>query len=171
MAETHIFKSEYVIVVPVKVEPLLSGVIKEMLEDVIYLYPEKETEVTVRIGFRDGGCITCSYPEYDDGWTVTAMPGGALYDSEGNEYYYLFWEGLGNAEFRSDGGYCVSGNDTAAFLREKLMQIGLSAQETNEFIIYWMPLVKDNPYNLITFIRMTTILLYRCMPIPCRTQS
>lgn len=118
---------------------------------VIYLYPEKETEVTVRIGFRDGGCITCSYPEYDDGWTVTAMPGGALYDSEGNEYYCLFWEGLGNAEFRSDGGYCVSGNDTAAFLREKLMQIGLSARETNEFIIYWMPLVKDNPYNLITF--------------------
>ena len=37
---------------------------------VIYLYPETETEVTVQLDFD--GELTCTYPAYDNGWTVTA---------------------------------------------------------------------------------------------------
>ncbi|MDR1410457.1 MAG: hypothetical protein LBJ12_09435 [Oscillospiraceae bacterium] len=48
-------------------------------------------------------------------------------------------------------GWCVSGSDTAAFLQKKLAQLGLTPKEYDEFIVYWLPLMQDNPYNLITF--------------------
>lgn len=118
---------------------------------VIYLYPEEKTEVSVRVDFSEGGGLTCTYPEYGEGWEVTALPDGTIYDKEGNEYYCLYWEGSGSAEFEYGKGWCVAGSDTAAFLREKLLGIGLTARESNEFIIYWLPALQKNPYNLITF--------------------
>lgn len=35
---------------------------------VIYLYPEEETQVTVQLDYA--GELTCTYPAYQDGWTV-----------------------------------------------------------------------------------------------------
>ena len=117
---------------------------------VIYLYPEKETEISVAVDFKYGGKLTCTYPEYKDGWKVTAMPDGTLYDEKGDEYYCLYWEADGNALFDNSKGFCVKGEDTAKFLREKLMYIGLTAREANEFIIYWLPKLQSNEYNVIT---------------------
>lgn len=117
---------------------------------VIYLYPEEETEISVAVDFKYGGELTCAYPEYKDGWKVTAMPDGTLYDENGDEYYCLYWEADGNALFDNSKGFCVKGEDTAKFLREKLMYIGLTAREANEFIIYWLPKLQDNEYNVIT---------------------
>ena len=48
-------------------------------------------------------------------------------------------------------GFVVRGEDTADFLREKLSYMGLTPREYNEFIVYWLPLMQDNPYNLISF--------------------
>lgn len=48
-------------------------------------------------------------------------------------------------------GYVVAGEDTADFLREILTQMGLTPREYNEFIVYWLPQMENNPYNLITF--------------------
>ncbi|MGN0656227.1 MAG: hypothetical protein ACI4KR_05495 [Ruminiclostridium sp.] len=117
---------------------------------VIYLYPEEETEVSVSLDFTYGGELTCTYPEYDNGWQVTAEPDGTLYDKNGEEYYCLYWEAEGGADFDNSKGFCVKGEDTAKFLREKLMYIGLTAREANEFIIYWLPKMQDNEYNVIT---------------------
>lgn len=117
---------------------------------VIYLYPEEQTEVSVQVGFTSGGAITCSYPDYNGGWNVTAMPDGTIYDDNGDEYYCLYWEGTGAAAYDTSKGWCVAGADTADFLREKLMYIGLSAREANEFIIYWLPLMQGNEYNIIS---------------------
>ena len=117
---------------------------------VIYLYPEEQTEVSVKVDFPYGGELTCTYPEYNDGWNVTAMPDGTLYDANGDEYYCLYWEGQSRDIMTSGEGFCIAGNDTAAFLREKLLYIGLTPREANEFIIYWLPRMQDNPYNIIT---------------------
>ena len=117
---------------------------------VIYLYPEEETDVSVQVNFPLGGELTCTYPEYNDGWNVTAMPDGTLYDANGDEYYCLYWEGVSRDVMSDAAGFCVAGADTAAFLREKLMYIGLTAREANEFIIYWLPKMQANPYNVIT---------------------
>ena len=83
--------------------------------------------------------------------TVTAEPDGTLYDENGNEYSYLFWEGENNTDYDFSKGFCVAGADTADFLREKLAEIGLTPREYNEFIVYWLPKMQDNPYNLISF--------------------
>ncbi len=117
---------------------------------VIYLYPEEETAVTVALDY--GGTLTCTYPAAQDGvWTVTASPDGTLRDEEGQEYSYLFWEGTCAASYDFSEGFCVSGADTAAFLEEALSSLGLNRREANEFIVYWLPQMEQNPYNLISF--------------------
>lgn len=58
---------------------------------VIYLYPEVETEISVSLTLN--GALTCTYPAYRDGWTVTASPDGVLTDARGQVYNYLYWEG------------------------------------------------------------------------------
>ena len=116
---------------------------------VIYLYPEEETEVTVRLDYD--GTLTCTYPAYEDGWTVTAAPDGALTDEAGQTYNYLYWEGAAQTEYDFSQGFCVPGADTAAFLEDALSRLGLTRREANEFIVYWLPRMEPNPYNLISF--------------------
>lgn len=116
---------------------------------VIYLYPEEETEVTVKLDYN--GTLTSTYPAYEDGWTVTAQPDGTLTDEKRREYYCLFWEGESDAAYDFSTGYCVTGKDTAVFLERALAQLGLTEKEANEFIIYWLPRMESNAYNLVSF--------------------
>lgn len=117
---------------------------------VIYLYPEEITNV--RIGLELDGQLVCSYPEYDGGWNVAAKPDGTIYNKkDGNIYSYLFWEASLNAEWDMSSGFVIKGSDTVDFLREKLSFIGLNEKEYNEFIVYWLPIMQNNEYNLITF--------------------
>ena len=116
---------------------------------VIYLYPESTTDVTVKLAYA--GELTCTYPEYKDGWKVTASPDGTLKDANGQTYNYLYWEGQNHVEYDFSEGFCVAGSDTAAFLENALSQLGLTRQEANEFMVYWLPQMQENPYNLIAF--------------------
>ena len=116
---------------------------------VIYLYPESTTDVTVKLDYA--GEITCTYPEYKDGWKVTASPDETLKDANGQTYNYLYWEGQNHVEYDFSEGFCVAGSDTAAFLESALSQLGLTRQEANEFMVYWLPQMQENPYNLIAF--------------------
>ena len=117
---------------------------------VLYLYPEEETTVHVQLDYT--GQLTTTYPAYEDGWTVTAHPDGTLTDpTTGREYYCLFWEGISPVEYDFSEGFVVPGEDTAAFLEEALATLGLTDQEANEFLIYWLPKMEGNPYNLIAF--------------------
>lgn len=117
---------------------------------VIYLYAEEETEITVQLAIN--GELTVTYPQYQDGWHVIAQPDGTLTDvATGKEYSYLFWEGESDVEYDLSEGFVVAGEDTAQFLQETLAAMGLTPREYNEFIVYWLPKMQDNPYNLITF--------------------
>ena len=118
---------------------------------VIYLYPEESREVNVKLDFN--GELGCTYPEYsENGWTVTANPDGTLINSaDGREYSYLFWDGISNVDYDISKGFVVKGEDTEKFLQEKLAYMGLTPREYNEFIVYWLPLMQDNEYNLIAF--------------------
>ena len=117
---------------------------------VIYLYPTETTDVNVKVDID--GELTCTYPDYRDGWNVTAYPDGTLINkADGKEYYCLYWEGEGSAEWDMSRGEVVRGEDTAKFLEEKLTEIGLSPRERNEFIIYWLPRMQQNEFNYITF--------------------
>ena len=140
----------YLAVVLVLTALLLTACVGCGGKPVIYLYPTETTEVSVKVDID--GMFTSTYPAYNDGWTVTAKPDGTLTDANGREYYCLFWEALLPAgKMNFDEGWCVAGKDTAAFLEKTLKEIGLTDKEANEFIIYWLPRMEHNAYNLISF--------------------
>ena len=116
---------------------------------VIYLYPEQKEDISVTLALD--GTFTCTYPDYRDGWNVTAHPDGQLEDTDGTQYNYLYWEGELNTEYDFSEGFCVAGEDTAGFLEDALEQLGLSRREANEFLVYWLPQMQDNSYNMISF--------------------
>ncbi len=117
---------------------------------VLYLYPKETCEVHVIL--EQAERLTVSYPRYlaENGWTVTAQPDGTL--SDGNRSYYcLYWEEDCTYDATFNKGFCVAGADSAAFLEEALAKLGLSEREANEFIIYWLPILEESPYNCIYF--------------------
>ncbi len=120
------------------------------LKPVIYLYPEAETDVSVKLDYD--GVLTSTYPSYNGGWNVTAHPDGTLISNiDGREYSYLFWEGQSNARYDMTKGFVVKGEDAAEFLQNTLSAMGLAPREYNEMIVFWLPQMEHNPYNLITF--------------------
>ena len=122
---------------------------------VIYLYPEAETEVGVRLVLN--GELTTSYPVYDseNGWIVTAYPDGTLIDKNGRTYPFLFWEGEVSINPDLSSGFCVKGENTAVFLEKSLKQLGLTDTEADAFIMYWLPQMEGNRYNVISFQTVT----------------
>jgi len=123
-----------------------------MIDDkpIIYLYPEEEINVTVKLGKPEN--ITCSYPNYENGWEVIARPNGTLTDIEtGRNLYALYWEGIDTNKSEITEGFIVKGSETIKFLEEKLEILGLNEIEAEEFIVYWLPKLQENKYNYIRF--------------------
>ena len=120
---------------------------------VIYLYPNAPTSVTVKLQNAES-FLSHTYPKYNPaaGWQVTAQPNGNLQDIHTQkEYYALFWEGKAGKPFSLEEGFSVAGAETANFLDTKLAELGLNRREANEFIMFWLPQMENNPYNTIHF--------------------
>lgn len=147
-----ISKTKLLIIVLLLVLIFLTGCrqLPKAKKPVIYLYPTSEQSVNVKLDYK--GKLTCTYPEYKDGWNVKAQPDGTLTNiSDNREYSYLFWEGTSDKRWDMSKGFVVKGNETEEFLQEKLEYLGLTPREYNEFIVYWLPIMQENKYNLITF--------------------
>lgn len=96
--------------------------------------------------------FSCTYPDYGKGWNVKAYPSGKLINkTDKREYSYLYWELDSDMKFDFSKGFVVRGKDTAAFLQKTLAEMGLKPKEYNEFIVYWLPQMQNNEYNLISF--------------------
>ena len=148
----RILKTVLYLVIIVSVVFLLMRLVPDDVyyeKPILYLYPSDITKVTVKLELP--GELTCTYPAYDDGWMVTAAPDGMLTDANGQTYNYLYWEGETAKQYDLSEGFCIASSDTAAFLEDALAQLGLTRKEANEFIVYWLPQMEQNPYNLITF--------------------
>ena len=148
----RILKTAVYLVIIVSVVFLLMRLVPDDVyfeKPILYLYPSDTTKVTVKLELP--GKLTCTYPAYNNGWTVTAAPDGTLTDEKGQTYNYLYWEGEGTERYDFSRGFCVAGADTAAFLEDALTQLGLTRKEANKFIVYWLPRMEQNPYNLIAF--------------------
>lgn len=117
---------------------------------IIYLYPTEKTEITVKLGKPNN--LTVTYPIYSNGWTVIADTDGTLTDiNTGRKLYSLYWEGIHSEPIKQDEGFVVEGSRVVEFLEEKLAILGLNEKESEEFIIYWLPKLKENKYNYIRF--------------------
>ena len=117
---------------------------------IIYLYPDRETEVSVKLGSPEK--ITASYPEYSNGWNVLAEPDGKLINLEnGRELYGLYWEGKNQTLEMTRKWFVVKSDEVVNFLEEKLTILGLNEREAEEFIVYWLPKMKENEWNYVRF--------------------
>jgi hypothetical protein len=118
---------------------------------VIYLYPKTMQIVNVKL--KGDVVLTSTYPDYEEnGWEVIASPDGTLTNiGGGRSFYCLYWEGLYKNNYDMTKGFVVKGEDTESFLEEYLFKLGLTDREANEFIIYWLPQMEKNKYNLIHF--------------------
>jgi len=128
---------------------------------VIYVYSDKENQdVDVIFTTKD---LTCEYPKRTGSiWYTKTQKDGSVKvfssakdrkkDKNGKTYNYLFWEDeYSRPDYKLEKGFCVKGEETASFLEEKLEEIGLNKKEANEFIVYWLPRMEKNPYNIISF--------------------
>lgn len=122
----------------------------KMLEKpAIYLYGYNNEQVSVALNFS--GKVTCTYPKAPNNrWAVTAKKNGTLKSGD-REYNYLYWEGVSDTKFDFSQGYCIRGDKTERFLEESLETMGLNSKEINDFIVYWLPKMQNNPYNVISF--------------------
>ena len=85
--------------------------------------------MNVKTELNIDGELTCTYPEYHNGWKVTAKPDGTLTDATGQIYNHLYWEGTTQVKYDFTKGFCVKGEDTAVFLENALEKLGLTRKE------------------------------------------
>ncbi len=117
---------------------------------VIYLYPEKTTDLTVNLAPQGG--FTKTEPAYGNGWNVTASPDGTLVNkADGKTYPYLFWEGRGGMYQSPDKYWVVAEKDVPNFLTSTLAKLGLNEKETADFMEFWAPRMTGSPYYKIGF--------------------
>ena len=121
---------------------------------VIYLYPKRTENVSVRVEPNDG--ITFSDPSYGSGWSVVAHPSGRLINiSDGKQYPYLFWEGNAHSLYPSDeSGFVVEKANLESFFDGVLAKLGLSVREASDFKAFWVSrmLNENKPYYFVTFL-------------------
>lgn len=123
---------------------------RKVRKPVIYLYPTVTTDVQVKLETEMN--LTLTEPVYSNGWKVTASPNGRLVNAaDGKTYPYLFWEATDRHEYNFDQGFCIAGADVEAFLDTQLVVMGLNETEKKDFIAYWLPDLRKNKFNLITF--------------------
>lgn len=116
---------------------------------ILYLYPTKTTDVTITFENEDN--LTTTYPKYNKSWNVIAHTNGDLYDKNGKYYYGLYWEENSNHDISFDNGFYVTKENAIDFLEEKLSIIGFNERESNEFIMYWLPILEKNERSLVYF--------------------
>lgn len=117
---------------------------------VIYLYPQKPTEVNVKIGAN----ITTSDPSYkENGWeNILALPSGAL-SYDGQSYTSLYWEGTGLGTYPLiTSGTVVPKSKAVETILEQLADQGIDKQESQAFISYWGPKLPSTPYIRLTWL-------------------
>lgn len=126
----------------------------EMCKPVIYLYPQKPTQLSVQVAPNGG--FTFTQPVYNNGWNVVAYPDGTIKNiSDGQKYPYLFWEGIGLNYPEQDSGFIVKYSNLDSFLTEKLAAVGLAGREAADFKAYWLPRLQGlkKAYYRITFLK------------------
>lgn len=115
---------------------------------VIYLYPTVTTSVSVKVGAQ----VRLSEPNYGDGWQVIAHPNGQL-ETNGQTYPNLFWEGKGDGVYPEiKVGQIVARAAAVATIKANLNEMGLTAQETSDFLDFWAPKLPTTPYVRLTWL-------------------
>jgi len=119
----------------------------------IYLYPERETQVSVQV--NPVGKMTVTIPKYpENGWSVTAFPNGTL-QSNNKIYPYLYYEAQISdlAIVKPEEGFLTFKKEgLESRLTTLLPKLGLSSSESKDFIDYWIKTLPESNYYIIKII-------------------
>lgn len=118
----------------------------------VYLYPEKETTLTLRP--KPEGFVTVTDPKVNTykGWEgVTAYPDGRIIYRD-KEYGSLYYESLINKVFIPEEGFVIKRNELKMFFEEYLPKLGLNEKEASEFKEYWLGRLTTHPYYFVRFL-------------------
>jgi hypothetical protein len=123
----------------------------EMCKPVVYLYPEKKTDLELTLDIK--GVLKHTDPTYGSGWKVEASPDGKIKDLvSGENKDYLLWEGIGLDYPRQNEGWVVKKENLDSFFSEKLALLGLNGKESGDFKEYWLARLNEKPYYKISFL-------------------
>lgn len=121
---------------------------------VIYLYPEKDMNVTVKV--EPNGGLKLTEPMYNNGWNVWATTKSELTNlSDGLKYPYLFWEGHAYNYTTPDGGFVLKRENVERDMKILLARLGLNGKESADFMEFWQPKLKVEPFVYVTFLAQT----------------
>ena len=123
-----------------------------LMKPIIYLYPVEEENIHVSLWNSEN--LSHTYPKYDAlKWrNVLAQPDWKLVNLENwRELYALYWEWLSNKKVDFSEWFVVAWKDIIPFLEKKLAILWLNEREAEEFIVYWLPQMENNEWNLIRF--------------------
>lgn len=110
------------------------GALMDDTKPVIYLYPEVETDIAVKLDPK--GKMTASIPPYGDGWNVNVEPNGLI----DKKFGYLFYETeIPAAEIDLPfQGFLVAYDELEGFFDVILPKVGLRGQEIDDFKNWWL---------------------------------
>lgn len=137
----------------------------------IYLYPEKPTDINVKLNLD--GELTVSNPAYnaDTGWNVKAYPDGIIQLTESDKdtsdgmrmhssevegsiktYPYLYYEAELNGISLPKEGFVFAKDELPKQLRLLMEKIGFNDKEISDFMEYWLPRLSEKPYYFVTLL-------------------
>ena len=137
----------------------------------IYLYPDKEQKVEVKLDKSIQYINTI--PNYHNGWVVMAKPNGIIYDlqpqytdckklpynefgfeyskkaCEVNAYPYIFWDGIQLLKPlpQKETGFIVEREQIENFLNDSADLLKMTGNEKAEFISFWAYKMKEKNYD------------------------
>lgn len=117
---------------------------------IIYFYPEHAMDLDVK--FENKEKLLTTYPKYNDGWHIHLKEDGYFtMDDSDREYYALYYDAKSNYKCTFEEGFFVTKDNAISFLEEKMDYMGFTNRETNEFIMYWLPILENNEKSLVYF--------------------
>ena len=127
---------------------------QEVLSSIIAEIESRSGEPIERkpITFVNEDMLTTTYPKYDGGWNIHLKEDGTFtVPGSDREYYGLYYEANSDYECTFDEGFYVTSENAASFLEEKMDYVGFTNRETDEFIMYWLPILESNEKSLVYF--------------------
>ena len=117
---------------------------------VIYFYPEEEMDLEV--AYVEEERLLTTYPKYENGWNIHLQEDGTFtVPGSDREYYALFFDETLDFEVDFSTGFYVTKDNAISFLEEKMDYMGFTNRETDEFIMFWLPILENNEKSLVYF--------------------
>jgi hypothetical protein len=117
----------------------------------IWLYPERELDVEIKLSFSGRGFMTTSAPAYNDRWRIHVDP-TQPFNKYSSTYVddpwvpHLDYDGFREGTFQTSAGWCIEQQSLFAWQRSQLKEIGFLDSEIDEANIDYARMLLNRRY-------------------------